>query len=205
MSGDQGYRSCGKLSWHRQHTLSMQLLFWVSLPPLLNCPACICKWCYSVQYHCTAKKYELQCRVSDQSHSRPTKVPASGSASRSHLLEACIKKGVISKDKAVTPAVHSSTLSATTDAPPTLQGSRLWQHVSSCTLVKSLTNLVVRMQAELRTHNQCVTSVFKLVAPWTSPYRQFCAWPDMSALGGQAARTRPSKNNGNRNQSINKV
>ena len=37
-----------------------------------------------------------------------TKVPASGSANSSHLLEACIRKGVKSKDKAVTPALKHS-------------------------------------------------------------------------------------------------
>lgn len=35
-----------------------------------------------------------------------TRVPASGSANRSHLLEACIRNGVINKDKAVTPAAQ---------------------------------------------------------------------------------------------------
>jgi len=38
-----------------------------------------------------------------------TRVPASGSANRSHLLEACIRNGVINKDKAVTPAAQRAT------------------------------------------------------------------------------------------------
>ncbi len=36
-----------------------------------------------------------------------TRVPASGSANSSHLLEACIRNGVINKDKAVTPAAQT--------------------------------------------------------------------------------------------------
>ena len=38
-----------------------------------------------------------------------TRVPASGSANSSHLLEACIRNGVINKDKAVTPAAQTGT------------------------------------------------------------------------------------------------
>lgn len=99
------------MQWHRQHAISMQ-------PACLDIAVCLAQLDVQMVF-CTVQallhvyKHELQCR---DYCSRLTKVPASGSASRSHLLEACIKKGVMSKDRAVTPELQSPQLSATTDA-----------------------------------------------------------------------------------------